>query len=231
MFTFYRATKLIIVTFGTVSMLSGCANTKSAHEQTATITQSELATLRESAQQWQAAKGGVDRLLRIEKELGVLISQLDGLVKKQIQQESDQTRYVSSQKNDSRSVVASSIEQVNSQTAVKKPPQNVSKPVAVQPIVDKKVAKRMKYALQLGAVTQKSRLESLIPALQAKLPEPLKEQLSIEAAQVNNVTFYRLKAGGYAEKAKALDVCNNLKEQSINCIVSHFNSETIKTKL
>ncbi|MBD1582971.1 SPOR domain-containing protein [Pseudoalteromonas sp. S16_S37] len=222
----------------TLVMLNGCATTKSHNEDVATITKSELEQLQQAAQQWQEAKGGVERLLKIEKDLSLLIAQLDGLVKRQVAQESEQNRYAYSDTK----VMESSTKQ---QSSEKKEGINLpvlpsqSSSLQLAPIEKNTVTSTdlsaktptLKYALQLSSVTQKSRLDNLIPDLKAKLPKTLGQNLNIETAQVNNVTFYRLKAGGYADKQQALDTCTNLKAKSINCIVSFFDEQSAKTRL
>ncbi|NOU50750.1 SPOR domain-containing protein [Pseudoalteromonas sp. JBTF-M23] len=222
----------------TFVMLNGCAATKPNKENVATITKSELEHLQQAAQQWQEAKDGVKRLLKIEKDLSVLISQLDGLVKQQITQQAAQNMYAVS---DTKMPDSSSKQQSSGKSEVINPATPVVHSSALEATAVKTNQRApanlsaktsaLKYALQLSSVTQKSRLDNLIPDLKAKLPKTLGENLNIETAQVNNVTFYRLKAGGYVDKQQALDVCTNLKAKSINCIVSLFDEQSAKTRL
>lgn len=66
--------------------ISGCSTTKTAEspqpmQASANLSEAELAQLKASSQQWQAAKAGVERLLVIEQDLKLLISQLNAVAK------------------------------------------------------------------------------------------------------------------------------------------------------
>ncbi|CAH9065991.1 hypothetical protein PSECIP111951_03508 [Pseudoalteromonas holothuriae] len=202
-----------------VGVSSACTSTKDTEEQEVTLTRTQLEQLQESARQWQEAKDGIARLLRIEKDLSILITQLDSLVKQQINSGNDRKSSYASDHSLKKVIKVTAAKQIENV------PQMTSDKLASLPKVTPK------YALQLSAVTQKSRLDNLIPNLKSKLPDTLSENLNIETTQIDNVTFYRLKAGGYSDKKLALEACNNLKLKSINCIVSLSSDQTAKTKL
>ena len=109
---------LVVMTSLVMLVLSGCSSTTKPSEVAATnqkgtrISAEELAQLKASSQQWQSAKEGVERLLIIEEDLKLLISQLNAVVK----QEGDSNEAV-------RSVTISPLKKVEEkpQTAITKP--------------------------------------------------------------------------------------------------------------
>lgn len=80
---------LVVITSLVMIVLSGCSSTTKPSELAAInqkdtrVSADELAQLKASSQQWQSAKAGVERLLIIEEDLRLLISQLNAVVKEE----------------------------------------------------------------------------------------------------------------------------------------------------
>ncbi|MBH0087860.1 MULTISPECIES: SPOR domain-containing protein [unclassified Pseudoalteromonas] len=242
---------LVVMTSLVMLVLSGCSSTTKPSEVAATnqkgtrISAEELAQLKASSQQWQSAKEGVERLLIIEEDLKLLISQLNAVVK----QEGDSNEAV-------RSVTISPLKKVEEkpQTAITKPAikiektsQMLSSPViakAEKPVLKPEVdetnkVKRItpassekaeyipataRYALQVAAVTDKTRLKQSLNEIKNNSPELFQGPFiaNIESVDIGGVTFYRLKLGAYETQANAKAGCDKLKKREINCVVSHY---------
>lgn len=206
---------VIVACIGTF-LISGCTSTKQANtasdvgtQQTNTqISDEELAQLKASSEEWQAAKSGVERLLVIEQDLKLLISQLNAVAKPQ-------------------NTGASS----DKVATVNAPPQ-VAPVKAVKPQVitaDKQPAINALFALQVAAVTDKTRLHESLNEIRASAAALFEGEFvaNIEDINVGGVTYYRLKLGAYQNHANATADCNKLKQRKISCIVSHYTSQPL----
>lgn len=83
----------------------GCSTTNTSNNSQATndeqvsISAAELAQLKASASQWQQAKPGIERLLQIEQDLKLLISQLNAVVEQKTTQPNVQATTVKKPKS------------------------------------------------------------------------------------------------------------------------------------
>jgi hypothetical protein len=181
-------------------LASACQSTNSEHSSTpqnsVQITQQELDSLKESAAQWQQAKPSIDRLIAIENDLNLLITQLNDLAKSQTE-------------NQAKSSPVS--EQVVESVDVK------SNAYTEQPL----------FALQVASVTETARLTRSLEELKSKAPSMFTGQfaVNVEAVEVNNVVYHRLKIGAYKEKQMAEKDCQLLKQKEVNCLVTQYTNK------
>ena len=54
------------------------------------------------------------------------------------------------------------------------------------------------------------------------------QQPLIEQVQVKNKTYYRIKAGKFSSKNEAVQVCNQLKKQSVSCMTSRYSGQPLE---
>ncbi|MFU2508076.1 SPOR domain-containing protein [Pseudoalteromonas sp. ASV78] len=195
-----------------LSILSGCSSTMNSaqkstrntaetnHQPYVQITQQELQQLQTSSAQWQAIKPDLERLLLIESDLKLLITQLTAIANEEASQSSPQPQQVSSAKPaDTTSVLPSD-------------------------------TKNALFALQIIAVTQQSQLAPSWQAIQQKAPSLLSDKFitNVETAQVKGMTYYRLKIGAYQYQKNAQADCDKLKLQQLNCMVTHYTDHPVK---
>lgn len=195
-----------------LSILFGCSSTMDSaqkstrntaetnHQSYVQITQQELQQLQTSSAQWQAIKPDLERLLLIESDLKLLITQLTAIANEEASQSSPKPQQVSSAK----------------------PADTTS----VQPSDTKNAL----FALQIIAVTQQSQLAPSWQAIQQKAPSLLSDKFitNVETAQVKGMTYYRLKIGAYQYQKNAQADCDKLKLQQLNCMVTHYTDNPIK---
>lgn len=189
--------------------ISGCSSPKKAVESpqpkqaSASISDEELAQLKASSQQWQAAKAGVERLLVIEQDLKLLISQLNAVAK----QGSAPTNPPS--------------------VSTAEPPAEMAAPKVA---ANEKQAVQALFALQVAAVTDKERLSQSLNEIKTSASSLFQGEFvaNVETINVSEVTYYRLKLGAYQNQANAAADCDKLKQRQINCIVSHYTHQPLK---
>lgn len=189
--------------------ISGCSSPKKAVESpqpkqaSASLSDEELAQLKASSQQWQAAKAGVERLLVIEQDLKLLISQLNAVAK----QGSAPTNPPS--------------------VSTAEPPAEMAAPKVA---ANEKQAVQALFALQVAAVTDKERLSQSLNEIKTSASSLFQGEFvaNVETINVSEVTYYRLKLGAYQNQANAAADCDKLKQRQINCIVSHYTHQPLK---
>ena len=49
--------------------------------------------------------------------------------------------------------------------------------------------------------------------------------VNVEAVEVNNVVYHRLKIGAYKEKQMAEKDCQLLKQKEVNCLVTQYTNK------
>jgi cell division septation protein DedD len=199
-----------------VLFISGCSSPKTAVESpqpkqaSASLSDEELAQLKASSQQWQAAKAGVERLLVIEQDLKLLISQLNA---------------VANQDTASTNTPVVPTAKASAETLSPK----VAQKAQVATNAEKQAVKAL-FALQVAAVTDKDRLSESLNEIKASASSLFQGEFvaNVETINVSGVTYYRLKLGAYQEQANAAADCDKLKQRQINCIVSHYTQQPLK---
>ena len=199
-----------------VLFISGCSSPKTAVESpqpkqaSASLSDEELAQLKASSQQWQAAKAGVERLLVIEQDLKLLISQLNA---------------VANQDTASTNTPVVPTAKASAETLSPK----VAQKAQVATNAEKQAVKAL-FALQVAAVTDKDRLSQSLNEIKASASSLFQGEFvaNVETINVSGVTYYRLKLGAYQEQANAAADCDKLKQRQINCIVSHYTQQPLK---
>lgn len=197
--------------------ISGCSTTKTAEspqpmQASASLSEEELAQLKASSQQWQAAKAGVERLLVIEQDLKLLISQLNAVAKQG--SASTNTPEVPTAKASAETVA----------------PKVAQKAKVAANTADEKQAVKALFALQVAAVTDKERLSQSLNQIKASASSLFQGEFvaNVETINVSGMTYYRLKLGAYQNQANAAADCDRLKQRQINCIVSHYTQQPLK---
>ena len=197
--------------------ISGCSTTKTAEspqpmQASANLSEEELAQLKASSQQWQAAKAGVERLLVIEQDLKLLISQLNAVAKQG--SASTNTPEVPTAKASAETVA----------------PKVAQKAKVAANTADEKQAVKALFALQVAAVTDKERLSQSLNQIKASASSLFQGEFvaNVETINVSGMTYYRLKLGAYQNQANAVADCDKLKQRQINCIVSHYTQQPLK---
>ena len=198
--------------------ISGCSTTKTAEspqpmQASANLSEEELAQLKASSQQWQAAKAGVERLLVIEQDLKLLISQLNAVAKQG--SASTNTPAVSTAKASAETVAPTKVAQ---------------KAKVATNTADEKQAVKALFYLQVAAVTDKERLSQSLNQIKASASSLFQGEFvaNVETINVSGMTYYRLKLGAYQNQANAAADCDKLKQRQINCIVSHYTQQPLK---
>lgn len=197
--------------------ISGCSTPKTAGssqpmQASANLSEEELAQLKASSKQWQAAKAGVERLLVIEQDLKLLISQLNAVAKQG--SASTNTPVVSTAKASAETVA----------------PKVAQKAKVAANTADEKQAVKALFALQVAAVTDKERLSQSLNQIKASASSLFQGEFvaNVETINVSGMTYYRLKLGAYQNQANAAADCDKLKQRQINCIVSHYTQQPLK---
>ena len=199
-----------------VLFISGCSSPKTAVESpqpkqaSASLSDEELAQLKASSQQWQAAKAGVERLLVIEQDLKLLISQLNA---------------VANQDTASTNTPVVPTAKASAETLSPK----VAQKAQVATNAEQQAVKAL-FALQVAAVTDKDRLSQSLNQIKASASSLFEGEFvaNVETINVSGMTYYRLKLGAYQEQANAAADCDKLKQRQINCIVSHYTQQPLK---
>jgi cell division septation protein DedD len=214
------------------AFINGCANSETNTHANAKnqlvdtqayvkITKEELAQLKSSSAQWQAMKSDLDRLLLIENDLTLLISQLNSIAESDTKpMQTNATAEIASQPPKKHTMQANSTAPAASQSSTAQPLTEKTAHTAIKP----------RYALQLLSVTQQSQLATGWQALQNKAPQLFNAQLitNAETAEVKGVTYYRLKLGAYQNKKNAQTMCNTLKASQINCLVTYYTDQPLE---
>ncbi|MCQ8890949.1 SPOR domain-containing protein [Pseudoalteromonas carrageenovora] len=195
----------VICLISAVLLSYGCASNKVIDENENTkneksyikITAQELDELKKSSEQWQNMKPELSRLLLIEEDLSLLISQLNTIAKV---------------KEENTSALKQEKKMVDKEPKTNRFNSNNNNKSAP------------KFALQVLSITHKEQLASAFKQLQKKVPALLESNyvINVETINVKGVMYNRLKLGAYISKENATADCQKLKSQSVNCIVSYY---------
>lgn len=213
----YKKCYLMIIVLINILFISGCS-TRQAEElpkstpNNVSISSDELAQLKASSAQWQQAKPGIERLLVIEQDLKLLISQLNAVAKQSANSETT-TQPQMAPKPTEMTTPTVEKSKVNSVAAV-------NEQQTVQPL----------FALQVAAVTEEARLTQSLNEIKASATELFSGQfvVNVETINVKGVNYYRLKLGAYQYQKSAQADCDKLKQQQISCIVNYYTEHPLK---
>lgn len=168
----------------------------------------DLRTLMDKQQQhdqllkeWQQLKPAVSRLVVIEEELNLMISQLEQFA------------------------IASANTTATPSANVTVANNSAVSPSRVTPQVLSETAEKIdkRFALQITSLSDPLRLPIVWEQMKKKHPTELaKLEPNYEKISVNNTDYYRLKVGAYENKQQAVQSCNQLKMLSINCLVTNY---------
>ncbi|MDC8829765.1 SPOR domain-containing protein [Alteromonas gilva] len=218
------------------ALLSGCANQPAnqqapeADSTVAPLTAEERAEIRtllanypqhnDAINAWQARRGDVERLLALEDEFKILISQLNALA-------------VSAEP--ATTTNANSNEQVTPvpapTTASKAEPQAAKKmaPVSESVRVEKTDAQQTEaiagqYGVQLAAMTEKQSLVALWRSLNSQAPTVFSAQTPrYQKLTVNGNDIFRLKTGLFGNRTGADEMCRRVRALQRVCIVTQYD--------
>lgn len=219
-----------------------------------TITALELAQLKDAAMQWQQARSGIERLLKLEREITYLVNHIDIINSKAIAQSNqgrnDSYAYSSTQaaglptkKYTNRLTTGYSIKNIpksrryaNRYTKAPVNKTNIkarqgvapSKPIKTR--AAKVIANKKVFALQVASLDSQKSVAKAWQQLNEKAAPLFRDKIStnVEKAKVNNKTYYRLKLGEYNNFDSAEADCEVFKLYNIECIVSNFTDKPIR---
>ena len=180
------------------------------------ITALELAQLKDAAMQWQQARSGIERLLKLEKDITYLVNHIDIINTKAIAQ--------SNQKNHNQ-YNRPTRKQRYSSTA-----QQAIKPAYnTKPTVKLNTPKQV-FALQVASLDSEKDLVKAWQELNEQAAPLFRDKIrtNVETANVNNKTYYRLKLGVYQNFKNAQADCNVFKLYKLDCIVSNYTDKPVK---
>ncbi|WP_102795097.1 SPOR domain-containing protein [Bowmanella denitrificans] len=226
-----RPNNLSLLPLVGIFTLMACQSAPSPHPDDANAEQeqlkAELAILKQKQQkydavvdEWQDMREGLQRLLVVEEELGLLIEQLDRMTMSEDNQAAkprSEPVQVAAQKTSDQQALeqrAPQSESAESSSAI---------PTAEKFRLESDLTPQ--YALQLTAVTSPSRLKTLWQDLRNKHPMLLAEMpANYEHVKVKNTDYYRLKVGAFTTEQAATKHCTALKAQGLSCIVNQYHA-------
>ncbi len=184
------------------------------------ITALELAQLKDAAMQWQQARAGIERILKLEKEITYLVNHIDIINSKAIAQSNQgySSKSVRSPRNTRNTR--------NTQSRPRQVKQNYSnKKQAVKLNTPKHV-----FALQVASVDSQNGVAKAWKELNTKAAPLFRDKIltNVETAKINNKTFYRLKLGSYQNFKNAKADCDVFKLYKLDCIVSNYTDKPVK---
>ncbi|MEI8622258.1 SPOR domain-containing protein [Pseudoalteromonas sp. B129b] len=180
------------------------------------ITALELAQLKDAAMQWQQAREGIERILRLEKEITYLVNHIDIINSKAIAQSNQgySSKSVRSPRN-TRNV--KSRQQVKQNYSNKKQAVKLNKPKHV-------------FALQVASVDSEQGVAKAWQELNTKAAPLFRDKIltNVETAKINDKMFYRLKLGSYQNFKNAKADCDVFKLYKLDCIVSNYTDKPVR---
>lgn len=221
-----RPNNLSLLPLVGIFTLMACQSAPSPHPDDTNAEQeqlkAELAILKQKQQkydavvdEWQNMREGLQRLLVVEEELGLLIEQLDKMAMSEDNQAAkprSEPAQAAAQKASEQQTPQS--ESVESSSAI---------PDAEKFRLESDLTPQ--YALQLTAVTSPSRLKTLWQDLRNKHPVLLAElPANYEHVKIKNTDYYRLKVGAFTTEQAATKHCTALKAQGLSCIVNQYHA-------
>ncbi|MBT1065220.1 SPOR domain-containing protein [Bowmanella sp. Y26] len=208
------ALSILIGTLGLCACQSATPPNSQGNEQANMA--AELAILKEKqkkydavVEEWQSMREGLQRLVVVEEELGLLIGQLDQMSSQSpTPHQEPQTEQVST-------IAPIASNQNLAETTATSTQSKFQNENEMQP----------KFALQLTAVTSPARLNGLWRELSTKYPQLLADlPANYQKIKVKSTDYFRLKAGAFVTEQHATEHCNSLKAVGIGCMVSDYNN-------
>ncbi|WP_166420208.1 SPOR domain-containing protein [Pseudoalteromonas sp. Z1A8] len=212
---------LLMLVFGTACSVSPEIKTIDEQPQSnspdyVSITALELAQLKDAAMQWQQAREGIERILRLEKEITYLVNHIDIINSKAIAQSNQgySSKSVRSPRN-TRNVKPR--QQVKQNDSNKKQAVKLNTPKHV-------------FALQVASVDSEQGVAKAWQELNTKAAPLFRDKIltNVETAKINDKMFYRLKLGSYQNFKNAKADCAVFKLYKLDCIVSNYTDKPIK---
>ncbi|WP_372761898.1 SPOR domain-containing protein [Pseudoalteromonas sp.] len=182
------------------------------------VTALELAQLKDAAMQWQQARAGLERLLKLEKEITYLVDHIDIINSKAIAQ---------SQQGYRRQYQGASRQRYTTNTAQQTVKANYN--YSNKPVVKKNTPKAV-FALQVASLDSEQDLVKAWQELNNKAAPLFRDKIrtNVETATINNKTYYRLKLGVYQNFKNAQADCEVFKLYKQDCIVSNYTDKPVK---
>ena len=180
------------------------------------ITALELAQLKDAAMQWQQAREGIERILRLEKEITYLVNHIDIINSKAIAQ-SNQGYSSKSARSPRNTRNVKSRQQVKQNYSNKKQAVKLNTPKHV-------------FALQVASVDSEQRVIKAWQELNTKAAPLFRDKIltNVETVKINGKIFYRLKLGSYKNFKNAKADCGVFKLYKLDCIVSNYTDKPVK---
>jgi len=217
---------LFTLTFGTACSITPTAKPAVDNEIPNTtpdyvsITALELAQLKDAAMQWQQARAGIERILKLEKEITYLVNHIDIINSKAIAQSNASPAY------------SSRYTRTPSRTTSNKPRRQQTYKAANnnQKQTLKLNTPKHVFALQVASVDSKQDVAKAWQELNTKAAPLFRDKIltNVETAKINDKTFYRLKLGSYKNLKNAKADCEVFKMYKLDCIVSNYTDKPIK---
>lgn len=224
MFKHKNNNKNIILSLLTFVFCTACASTSEVNQleqpnnlpEYVSITALELAQLKDAAMQWQQARAGLERILRLEKEITYLVDHIDIINTKAITQSNQ--RYT---RADTRNPTAAHTIKALS----KAPKHSYSKKRAV-----KLNTLKHSFSLQVASVSSEPSLKKVWQNLNIQAAPLFRKKIetNVEQIRINDKIFYRLKLGSYQKLNNAKADCEVFKLYKLDCIVSSYTDKPIK---
>ncbi|ASM50813.1 hypothetical protein PESP_a2927 [Pseudoalteromonas espejiana DSM 9414] len=215
---------LFTLTFGTACSITPSVKpaidneTPNTSPDYVSITALELAQLKDAAMQWQQARAGIERILKLEKEITYLVNHIDIINSKAIAQ--------------SNQGYSNRYSRTSSKTPVNKPRRHSSykKYTATNKQSVKLNTPKHVFALQVASVDSQQGVAKAWKELNTKAAPLFRDKIltNVETAKVNDKTFYRLKLGSYQNLKNAKADCEVFKMYKLDCIVSNYTDKPIK---
>jgi cell division septation protein DedD len=140
--------------------------------------------------EWKKSEANVQRLIAIEKELNLLIQQLNTIT------------------------TEAEIASAASKTNVSETPS----PAQAQP----------KYMLQLASLNNIYNVNKTWSELKAQQPALLKDLPAYsQQVEVNGKKYYRLKVGQFTSKSQAQQVCRQLTQKKVSCLLAPYSGSAL----
>ena len=214
---------LLILLFGTACSITPEAKLVPAPEtqtnspEYVPITALELAQLKDAALQWQQARAGIERILKLEKEITYLVNHIDIINSKAIAQSNQPT-------NSSYSTRT-----IHNQQAARSRSQSVNQYRNKKQTVKLNTPKHI-FALQVASVDSEKDIAKAWKELNTKAAPLFRKKIltNVETAKINKKTFYRLKLGSYQNLKNAKADCEVFKVYKLDCIVSNYTDKPVK---
>ncbi|WP_024610619.1 SPOR domain-containing protein [Pseudoalteromonas sp. TB64] len=211
---------LLMLFFGTACTLlpeeKSLQHEQSDSPEYVSITALELAQLKDAAMQWQQARLGIERILKLEKEITYLVNHIDIINTKALAQ---------SEQGHGNKYTRTPLETNTTKPQQRIKPTNSNKKQTVKLNAPKHV-----FALQVASVDSEKSVVKAWHDLNKQAAPLFRDKIltNVETANINNKTYYRLKLGSYQNLKNAKADCEVFKLYKLDCIVSNYTDKPVK---